>query len=330
MICPSCGSQLEEGLKFCPHCGEKIDPIEAMIKESEPTRSVETPKADEPVPAPSQPVEKEASGNKKRIAIAVGIIAAVIIALFAGRAILNKMHENTYKEANKAFAAQKYEDALEGYNKLGDYENAEKKAKLCQQWIDYNAAMELMDKGSYEDALKAFKSLRGFEDSDTQITHCENMIEYEKAEKLFEEEKWAEARDIYVKLPISQDEGLKDASEHLKYCNNIIAYNEGSKLLKEKKLYEAYKKLNALGDFKDAKKLADSCVQAFPKTGETYRNKKYSSQAVKLRRQLSEVLHRQRSGQLCGHRQRKHRNRIPSCRLLHNQRCIQYGTVVWR
>ena len=24
MICPSCGNQLEDGLKFCPHCGEKI------------------------------------------------------------------------------------------------------------------------------------------------------------------------------------------------------------------------------------------------------------------------------------------------------------------
>ena len=50
----------------CPHCGEKIDPIEAMIKESEPTRSVETPKDDEPVPPPAQPAEKDSSGNKKR------------------------------------------------------------------------------------------------------------------------------------------------------------------------------------------------------------------------------------------------------------------------
>lgn len=242
MICPSCGNQLEDGLKFCPHCGEKIDPIEAMIKESEPTRSVETPKDDEPVPPPAQPAEKDSSGNKKRIAIAVGIIAAVIIALFAGRAVLNKMHEKTYKEANKAYATQKYEEALKGYNKLGDYEDAKSRAKTCQQWIDYKAAIKLMDKGSYEEALKAFKSLRGFQDSDTQITHCENMIEYEKAEKLFEEEKWAEARDIYNKLPISEDEGLKDAAEHLKYCNNIIAYNEGAQLLKDKKLYEAYTK----------------------------------------------------------------------------------------
>ena len=131
MICPSCGNQLEDGLKFCPHCGEKIDPIEAMIKESEPTRSVETPKEDEPVPAPAQPAEKDSSGNKKRIAIAVGIIAAVIIALFAGRAILNKMHEKTYKEANKAYATQKYEEALKGYNKLGDYEDAKSRAKTC-------------------------------------------------------------------------------------------------------------------------------------------------------------------------------------------------------
>ena len=64
MSCPSCGNQLEDGLKFCPHCGEKIDPIEAMIKESEPTRSVETPKDDEPVPPPAQPAEKDSSGNK--------------------------------------------------------------------------------------------------------------------------------------------------------------------------------------------------------------------------------------------------------------------------
>ena len=283
MICPSCGNQLEDGLKFCPHCGEKIDPIEAMIKESEPTRSVETPKDDEPVPAPAQPAEKDSSGNKKRIAIAVGIIAAVIIALFAGRAVLNKMHEKTYKEANKAYATQKYEEALKGYNKLGDYEDAKSRAKTCQQWIDYKAAIKLMDKGSYEEALKAFKSLRGFQDSDTQITHCENMIEYEKAETLFEEEKWAEARDIYNKLPISEDEGLKDAAEHLKYCNNIIAYNEGAQLLKDKKLYEAYTKLSPLGDFKDAKALADSCVQAFPATGETYRNEKYPSKAVQLK-----------------------------------------------
>ena len=286
MICPSCGNELEEGLNFCPHCGEKIDPVEAMLKEATPGKSA--PVQPEPSPAPAGTVpdtvaKDRTSGNAKRIGIAVGIIAAVIIALFAGRAILNKMHEKAYAEAKSELKAQKYEEALEDFNKLGDYEDSKSQAALCQRWIDYQSATELMDKGSFEEAQTAFTELKDFEDSEAQATHCANMLQYEEAEKLFEEKKYEAAREIYNKLPYTTEEGMTNASEHLVYCNNILKYNEGIKLLKDKKYYSAYTKLNSLGSFKDAKDKADSCKQTFPGTGETYRNKKYATQAVSLK-----------------------------------------------
>lgn len=282
MVCPSCGNELEEGLNFCPHCGEKVDPVEAMLKEADSTPAAGSENSNAPAPAAAASKDLS-SGNAKRIAIAVGIIAVVIVALFAGRAMLNRMHERSYAAANKELAAGKYADALKRYSKLGDYEDAKKKATVCEHWIDYQAAEKLMKDGSYKKAQKAFEKLGGFEDSQEKATHCANMILYEQAEKLFEDEKYADAKEIYDQLPIDTDEGLTDAAEHLTYCNNSINYDAAESLLKEKKYYDAYTKYSACGDFKDAKEKINSCIQTFPDTGETYRNENYASQAVSLK-----------------------------------------------
>ena len=279
MICPSCGNELEDGLKFCPHCGEKIDPVEAMLKEADdsaPAAGGQNP------PDPSAPSGKD-HGNALRIAAAVAIIIAVIIALFAGRALLNRIHANTYKKANTAYAAGEYEEALKNYEKLGDYKDAEKKAVICEHWIDYDAAVKLMEKGSYKEAQKAFEDLGVFEDAAEKAEHCANMIEYEKAEGLFEKEKYSEAKEIYDTLPLDSDEDMKDGIEHLAYCSSILAYNEAEKLLADKKYYDAYVKYSEAGDFEDAVKKKDSCVQTFPATGETYRNDSYGSRSVSLK-----------------------------------------------
>lgn len=296
MICPSCGNQVEEGVRFCPHCGNKIDPIESMLKEAEApqetepvTRSMpdEAAPPEEPVQAAPAPAAEKAaaksSGNAKRIGIALGIIAAVIIALFVGRSILNKMHEKAYNEARKLLVAENYEDAKKEFEELGEYKDSQSQADYCQQCIDYRDAQKLLEDGAYEEAQKAFEELGDFKESAANAAHCADLIQYEEAEKLFKDKKYNEARAIYEKLPFATESGFDNASEHLTYCRNIEKYNDACEILKKKQYYNAYKAFQALGDFKNSKKKMESCKKTFPSTGETYRNPKYAAKSVSLK-----------------------------------------------
>ena len=280
MICPSCGKEIEEGLHFCPQCGEKIDPIEAIIKEADaPTR--QPAPAEEP--APAAPAPHKESGNAKRIGIAVAVIVLVIAALFAGRAVLTKMHEKAYAEAKKELAAGNYEEAKKQFEDLDGFKDSEDQIKFCEKCIDYEAAEKLFEDGSYEEAQAAYEKLGDFKESETQIERCKNIMQYQEAEKLFKDKEYKKAQEAYGKLPDITNGDYPKAQEHLTYCRNIISYNNASKLLKQKKYYQAYIAFNTLGDFKDARKKASSCKQTFPATGETYRNPAYASQSVALK-----------------------------------------------
>ncbi|MBQ4066785.1 MAG: zinc ribbon domain-containing protein, partial [Clostridia bacterium] len=98
MFCPNCNQQLEDGTKFCVHCGTKI-PDEAPVAEpapaAEPAPVAEAPVAEaapaaepapayEPAPAPAAPEELPDESPKSKLpkkALTFGAVAAAVIAV---------------------------------------------------------------------------------------------------------------------------------------------------------------------------------------------------------------------------------------------------------
>ncbi len=308
MFCPSCGSQIDDDLKFCPSCGfmlgtaetaaetaetpsEQAVPETRSIPAGEPeiTADAPTEPAAAPVGPTAVPVEPVAAAppapkpkkSRKGLIIALAAVAVVIAGVLITRAVINNMHQKDYDAARKLLVAEKYEDAKKGFEELGGFKDSKEQAEYCDQCIDYKEAEELMADGKYDEAEKAFNKLKNFKQSESKSVLCSQLSQYEDAEKLFSEKKYAEAKAIYDKLP-SDAENFPEASAHKQYCINKASYNAAMEKLKAKKYYEAYKAFNALGNFEDSKQRAQSCTQPFPATGQTYRNPKHAAGGVSL------------------------------------------------
>jgi zinc-ribbon domain len=76
--CPHCGEEIEEGAGFCPHCGKQVAENAEGPRGQVDAASAAPPRV---VTAPSfgRPVE-ESSGSRRVIFIAVGVVAALLVA----------------------------------------------------------------------------------------------------------------------------------------------------------------------------------------------------------------------------------------------------------
>lgn len=70
MKCPKCSAEMEEGLKFCPQCGEELEKNEAADQETM------------PVPVPEEPKKKSKTGVIIGAAAAVIVLAGILFVLF--------------------------------------------------------------------------------------------------------------------------------------------------------------------------------------------------------------------------------------------------------
>ena len=81
MFCPKCGSKIPDGGKFCSVCGAKLE-----------EGTAQSPKG--------------SSNSTKTVLIVVGIIAAVLILVFAGAVILFKKVVKNYMADTSAVEEQ--------------------------------------------------------------------------------------------------------------------------------------------------------------------------------------------------------------------------------
>ena len=172
MFCPSCGSQIDDDLKFCPSCGFMLSTAETAAETAEtpseqavpetrsvpvgepeitanaPTEPAATPMGPTAVPvepvaaAPPAPKSKK---SRKGLIIALAAVAVVIAGVLITRAVINNMHQKDYDAARKLLVAEKYEDAKKGFEELGGFKDSKEQAEYCDQCIDYKEAEELME-----------------------------------------------------------------------------------------------------------------------------------------------------------------------------------------
>ena len=189
-----------------------------------------------PQPAAESP---EPPKKKKKTGLIIGIIAAAVV-LLAGAGLLVFFLTADARQYSKAMDLKddgKYQEAIEIFTELGDYDDSATQITDCR----YLEAKKMLADGQYDKAIAAFTALKDYKDSETMIKQCD----YERAEKLLADGQYDEAKDYFKSLG-----DYSDSETKIKACDYALA-----KDMIESNPADAIKKLEALGDYEDSAEL---------------------------------------------------------------------------
>jgi len=220
MECNICGSRIDGGGAYCPTCGAMLGPLRTEIPEQAATLRYDDPRLEQTrqpgtvtytgQPAYGVPVSSERKKFPARTFIAAAAILVLLAAVgFGGYAWYRS---NQYNKASDAFSAGNYQEAYDGFDKLGDYKDSAARRDESAVWLSYEAAIDKFEDGDYIEAREAFYDLNGFEDSQYYIDLCENWIAYEEAQAYYDNEEYQKAYNAFKNLGGFEDSDSKAAS----------------------------------------------------------------------------------------------------------------------
>lgn len=161
MFCKKCGTELENGQKFCPKCGQQIG---VEIK-----------------PEKNFSMGQFASGigkieiAKNKLPVIIG--AAVVICAAFVILLINVIIPNSkYNKAMKLYNNRNYSEAINVFEELGDYKNSTDMLRDSK----YENAVSLYDRKEYKNAIKQFKALNGYRNSKEYVQNAawEVLLDY--------------------------------------------------------------------------------------------------------------------------------------------------------
>ena len=185
--CKTCGKQVSDKAKTCPHCGAEIiittveNPVLAKCEEC----GGDIPQGIAVCPHCGCPVSDicpQAEPKKKsKKGIIIGIVSAIVILVAAASVYLyftqfspDAIIRKKYDEAVSLYNEGNYDEALPIFEELGDYSNAIETAKGCK----YNLGIEAMDSFDWETAVSYFTGL-DYENSKKMLTDCSFLLDIE-------------------------------------------------------------------------------------------------------------------------------------------------------
>ena len=145
--CETCGRDVSDEAKTCPHCGAKT---------------------------PSTIAKQKA---RKRILWIVGLIVGIIVVCGLVFGVIipklknideEKTKETEYQKAISLYEEGEYEEALKAFLKMTGYKDSDKWIIDCNNEIlveQYRKAKKLFNDGEYDAAYNEFEQLNGYEDS---------------------------------------------------------------------------------------------------------------------------------------------------------------------
>lgn len=270
---------------------------------------------------PAPPAPKKKKKTMKILLIAAIALVVILAAVLIPLSLSNKKKQVRYDEGATLLEKGEYEEALEIFEELKDFNDSKDKSKLAKQGLEYESAIKKMNTGRYNEAIDAFEELGNFKDSSALAAKCQKVLNYEKAKVLFDAGNYEEAETLfksagdyrdasqlavqsgaqvdYAEAKLLMESGdyiaakelllpldsaiIPERDELISECDNMGDYIAAQELLTAGKNYDAYKIFKELGDFQDAPTLSSDCTVANPRTGEVYRNDDYTGTCCTLK-----------------------------------------------
>ena len=317
MNCPRCNSEVTEGQAFCPNCGAPL-PQEAPAAQAgygqypaQPQSAAEqgqqqyppqtqpmTPQQAAPLPyqgqgqafypaVPAAPLAPQAAKKSKRtrniILGAVGGVLVVVLAVVGILTFMEASRANDYSQAVGLMDNGSYQEALDKFDGLGDYQDSALMAFYCQQYLDFDQAQSLMfDAGDYQGALDILSRLAatGGSPLDPDLiaylaSSCRDNINYEAGVERLDAKDYAGALGYF--RPLSPKD-FPDLPDKIDACNYALA----DQLLAAGDRYDAYVAFEKLGDYSDAAARAQSCIVPITGSYEAYHDPGFVSSSCDL------------------------------------------------
>jgi hypothetical protein len=236
-------------------------------------------------PAPSSVPERPGKGTRKKLPLVIGVIVAVVVIAGGVTGFLvwqESKRAEDYANAQALMGSGRYEEALESFTELGDYQYSQDLAALSQDLLDKQAAFDLLEAGDLQTAKPLLESIIAKTSDQSLIGDCNNALTYIAASELFDAKDYAAAREKLGPI-ISAD--IPGARELDNKCGYALAEAE----LSAGHNYAAYTGFSALGDYSDAAARAETCKLPFPATGELWHNPDFYSTSSSIRIDCSNV-----------------------------------------
>ncbi len=177
--CSECGREISDKASSCPHCGCPVTGKEELLEKSSVEKEVSEGNNEETKPESGKSEDKKKLSKRGIIAIivAVVVIAAVVIAYF----VLTTDSRN-YNAASDLFKEEKYQEALEMFTELGDYEDSAEMVEKCKYELSVDGQfMRSLSKGlmaRWAESDKQEEQGNIGEDPDLYNKYCEIELEY--------------------------------------------------------------------------------------------------------------------------------------------------------
>ena len=199
MKCPKCQKEIIDQSIFCSVCGYKIANDEMQ----------------------SRNVRGECF-NIKRVILAFLCLVALITLVIC--ICINLTPKSKYRKAERAFANEKYEKAINYYTQAGDYRDSVDKLKISEIALHYVTAKNMMEKKEFDNAKKELEFTTDYKDTENLVQQCD----YGLGQIYMDQEKYALAAEVF---------------------NRSLEYEDS-----KDKIFEIGKRCIENGSYEDAKK----------------------------------------------------------------------------
>ena len=197
----------------------------APVAPAAPVEQVQPAVAPTPAPAPA-PKKK----SKKPLIIILSVVGGLIVigAASVAGVIGYRQYQVTqkYNEAKAAFDTGDYEESLELFNELGDYEDSEYYAEYSEVEIDSKKIDGLIESKDYDGAIRILKERKDFFGSDTEGKKAAALIDdYTNLKDAYGYLDQGRYKDALEKFDSLKEVG-SDYSYDRNYCNAMCRLSE--------------------------------------------------------------------------------------------------------
>lgn len=170
----ACGALNHEDEKTCHRCMKNLDKLESFdlseLETDVKVRLQEEQKQREK--AREELRQKEIKKKKQTYIIAVVVVVAAIVSIAVNIAISDGKKKTVYNNAVTLMENEKFEEAIEQFEQLGDYKDSAEQIKN----VKYNQALYYEQEKDFDSALNLWKELGSYKDSEDKYNELEYKL----------------------------------------------------------------------------------------------------------------------------------------------------------